>query len=104
MVTETFETGIAPKYKEALWKDFFSNQKEIYIWSSTSNTLSLCSRISYQNSTEQSKLAPDHFTKPLFRFHFEPFSWSFTANVEAEDSYTLFKHLKDKWVGDLDKV
>ena len=31
------------------------------------------------------------------RFHFEPFSWSFIANVEAEDSYTLsytlFKHL-----------
>ena len=27
------------------------------------------------------------------RFHFEPFKWSFIADVEAEDSYTLFKHL-----------
>ena len=46
--------------KEVLSKGLFSNQKEIYIWSSASNTLSLRSRISYHNSTEQTKLAPDH--------------------------------------------
>ena len=43
--------------KEALLKSLFSSQKEIYVWSSGSNTLSLRSRISYSHSTEQTKLA-----------------------------------------------
>ena len=67
----------------------FSNQKEIeleiYIRSSANNTLSLRSRISYRNSTEQTKLTPDHLLTTA-SFFFEPFSWSFIGNVEAEDS------------------
>ena len=43
--------------KEAHLKSLFSSQKEIYVWSSASNTLSLRSRISYSHSTEQTKLA-----------------------------------------------
>ena len=43
--------------KEALLKSLFSRQKEIYVWSSASNTLSLRSRVSYSHSTEQTKLA-----------------------------------------------
>ena len=51
--------------KEAILKGLFSNQRENYIWSSASNTLSLRLRISHRNSNEQTKLVPDHLLTAL---------------------------------------
>ena len=51
----------------------------IYIWLSACNTLSLRSRISYRNSTEQTKLAPDHLlTAPSFSL------WTFQLIIYSQ--------------------
>ena len=53
--------------QRSTFKRFVFKSEGIYIWPSASNTLSLRSRICYRNSTEQTKLAPDHLlTAPSF--------------------------------------